>query len=700
MLYSAPLAESPAPPSGRRTWLTFTLVVFHFLLATGIAGGVLGWEMLQDVRATLPDIAEPGVLLAKQSMRISDRYGNELYRVFQEEDRTWLSPEEIPMHMRNAVVAIEDRRFFTRPCVDARALLRAGWNNLRDYKSQGASTITQQLVRAVFLTREKTFARKVREMLLACELERYAEKQEILDLYLNWISFGQNIYGVEQASRRYFGMPARQLSLAQAAVLASLPQRPSYFSPYGPHRRTTVSDPLRAALRAGAFAQAEEIPQAEVTPGLIGIRTRAGKKPVILKGRANTVLERMEAEGFISPEERAAAERELLTLAFEPDIDRIAAPHFVLSIREQIPGLLAAVGTENLPYTGLTVRTSLDPALQALAEESVRDFYPRIREHFGAKNVALVAVDLRTNEILAYVGNWNYFDEVDEGKIDMARAPRQPGSSFKPFVYAAAFLKGYGPNSYVRDEPITIGNYRPRNYEGGYFGRMKVKDALARSRNIPAIKAYYWAGGEDAVLDVAAKAGIVEPSRQKERRGPLFRYGWPLALGSAETPLTEMLQGYATLARDGNFTPVTGILSITDKDGRLLHAPDRSAKPALPASVARDLTAILSDTEARPQGYWRDKTTLPGTEAAVKTGTSSVCVLPGAAGKCMALAADNAWALGYTPELLVGVWAGNADKTPLFEDADGLTAAIPLWRDFFLKALAARPPRQTLFPRG
>jgi len=677
-------------------WLHRILIVFHSLLATSIALGVIFFLMLQDVWKALPDIQNPQALLAEQSISIVDRFGNELYRVVQEEDRAEIDLDLVPLHVRQAFIAIEDERFFERSCIDVRALSRAVWMNVNEYKSQGASTITQQLVRTVFLTPEKTLLRKVRELMLACQLESLHTKEEILDLYLNWISFGQNIYGIEQASKRFFGVEVSDLTLAQASVLASLPQRPTYFSPYGPHLRTTVSDELREKIRKKKIVDPKDIDSEDITIGLLGTRTRIAKEPYLMPGRANIVLLKMVEAKFISKEEKKAAERDLLQIAFLPDIDFITAPHFVLWVRDQIPKLLSGVDEATIVYSGIKVHTTLDPFLQRIAESSVAKMYSYIRYTYGAKNISMLAVDLKTNEIRAYIGNWNYFDEYDEGKIDMVQAPRQPGSSFKPFVYAAAFKNGYTPDTYVRDEPIRIGPYRPRNYEGGYFGRMKIRDALARSRNIPAIKAYYWGGEEKEILKLAYELGITDPIEYKRKQDSSFEYGWPLALGSAEVPLIQMAQGYSTIARNGVNSPLIAIKSITKDEGQL-YAPLHTSSQAIDPKIAQDLTSILSNVGARPEGYWRDSLTLSTSDAAVKTGTSSMCMLMTEEGKCLALYAKDTWVIGYTPELLVAVWVGNADNTPLSEEANGLTAAVPLWKDFLMQLHTTTPPNRTKF---
>ncbi len=650
---------------------------------------VFVFALLFDVWRSLPDISDPSVFRAEESMVIRDRAGGELYRVVREEDRTLLTREEMSPFIRMAAVAIEDRRFFSRFfCIDVRALTRAVIANLSEYKSQGASTITQQLVRTALLTRSKSIERKLREIMLACTLESQRSKEDILTLYLNWISFGHGIAGVEQASRRFFGIPAHDLSVAQSAVLAALPQRPTYFSPFGAHRRTTVSENLAHRIREGEILDAEAIAAADVTIGLLGTEVRLGSGFHLLPGRANIVLNAMREQEFITDEEHDVATRELSTMNFRELSHPIRAPHFVLSVRDRIETLLSEGGIDG---GNIVVETTIDPRLQGIAEEIVAEHRSRLIEEFDARNIALVAADPRTGEILASVGNTDFFDDEHGGQIDMTRTPRQPGSSFKPFVYAAAFLRGLSPGSFIYDSPLSPSIYQPHNYKRGYYGRMTVRNALGRSRNVPAIRAFFMSG-EQNVLDLAETMGIPYPKTYKESRvqdDPSFRYAWPLALGSAETPLLEMVQGYATLARGGIYQALTGMRGVFDTNGTPLFLEERRPVRVLDPQVAADLTSILSDKNAR-EPDWSYNMDIDGASPALKTGTSNVCLERDAYGTCMHVRTNNAWTLGYTDNIVIGVWAGNVENTPLVDDADALLVTMPLWKEFFERGVLRR----------
>ncbi len=669
----------------------------HSLYATLLAVLLVPAAFVYDVWSALPTVDGLESFTAAQSVVITDRDGTELYRLFGDEDRVNIPLTDLPPYVPQAFIAIEDERFGERPCVDMRAISRAVLANVSDYKSQGASTITQQLARAAFLTHEKTIRRKLSELFLACRLEQTLTQEQILELYLNWIPFGSNVYGIEQASQLYFNAPASTLSVAQAAVLASLPQRPSYFSPHGPNRHTTVDPLTLGEIQAGTLVLGD-IPQESLHIGLLPGRIETPSGAVLLGGRSSQVLSSMEVQGRLSAEAKERADQELRTMQFAEPIHRITAPHFVFWVREQ---LLALADERTLRDEGIRVETTLDPTLQQYAEELLSAALPSLQTEFGARHAALVAVDRRSREILAYVGNADFFSD-DAGQVDMARSPRQPGSSFKPIVYAAAFENGASPETVVYDVPVTIGDYTPRNYEGGYFGRMTMRQALGSSRNIPALKAFYWAGGEEAVLRFASRLGVSYPSLQKERLNrdtpDRFRYGWPLALGSAEAPLLEMTQAYTTLANNGVFAPLRSIRTIRTAQNDLIQAPFYSPEETrvLSESSAQAVTSILSDPNARPDGYWRDQLTLEDEDAAVKTGTSSKCT-NWKNGECLQLAPDNVWTIGYSPELVVGVWVGNADGSPLSTTTNGLVAASPLWRDFLLRAQSTRAVSSSRF---
>lgn len=643
-----------------RDWLS---AFIHAAIALSI--GIITALIITGARIwyELPVIGSKEELLSKQSMVLFDRHGNELYRVFEGEDRLSVSLNDTPAHVHNAIIAIEDERFFTRPCIDIQAIGRAAIANIKNYKSEGASTITQQLVRSIYLTPEKTFERKIKEIAIACKMEQVFSKEEILTMYINWINFGGSNHGIEQASTSYFNTPSHNLTIAQSAVLAALPQRPTYFSPYG----------------SNVYSQIENN---TVHVGLLPYKFFKGpNEQAVLAGRTNQVLANMLRLQLITQAEMQVAESELLAMKFAGKGYNLEAPHFVFWLRDELATLQESAN-------GMRVETTLHRGLQRMAERVVTKHAQATLTAHKAHNISLLAVDRATNEIVAYVGNTNYYSPQD-GQVDMVQAPRQPGSSFKPFIYAAAFLQGITPNTYVQDEPITLAGYKPRNYEGGFFGRMTVEAALARSRNIPAIKAFFWAGGEEPILQLLTKMGVTYPALQRStirKTRPTFSYGWPLSLGSAETSLFEMVQGYTVFASNGILKPITAIRSVRSGTNNLLQIGQQNATPiqAIPATVATDITAILSNESARPAGVWRTQLTLPSGNAA-KTGTSSKC-LEYINQYCSTIAPNNTWVLGFNNNLVVGVWVGNADGSILDSQASGLITASPIWREFMLES--------------
>ncbi len=696
--------------------------------AIGFVGflGIIGFYVI-FLWLTLPSISEQTILAASQSTVITDRNGVELYRIFGEQDRTMVPGSEIPDMTKKALIAIEDRRYFERGCIDVRALARAV---LSFGRSGGASTITRQLARnALDLQREYLLNRKIKEFILGCQLEGKYSKEDLLNLYLNWIPFGQNAYGVEQASGRFFGKHAKELTLAQSAVLASLPQRPSYFSPYGRHVHTDVSDALRTKILDGTITSTDQIRDGDVIIGLLGVTIGSGStqgrpagspekkestpnpspKSLYVGGRADQVLRSMQDAGFIDDAVRKAAEGELKTMTFKQVRENIRAPHFVLWAKDQVENLFANSSEKGLlEQGGLTIQTTLDWKLQEAAEQVIAAHKDDVKKRFMASNVALVAVDPATREILAYVGNTDYLAETSEGKIDMAQVPRQPGSSFKPFVYASAFGNGYGPATVLYDVPTKFGDYAPQNFEGSFWGLMSARRALGGSRNIPAVKTYFLGGQERDILDLVERMGIPSPKAHMPEKG----YGSSLAIGTAEVPLIEMVQGYATLADGGMVRPISGIIKVTDNRGSLILStsensaavPGRDGEPVMDPRIAYEVTSILSDPGARPNEYWKSILSVPGTQAAAKTGTSNKCLereeKPGVdpnIAPCKKRRPDNVWTIGYTPTLVAGVWAGNATSEPLSEKADGLTVAAPIWKEFMVKAQKILKPTVTVF---
>ncbi len=676
-----------------RRHLSATLLA-AFLILCAVTG--LQWAQVPTI--TKRSFAMP------QGILLTDRDGGELYRFYRTDDRIDLPVETFPKSLRDAVIAIEDRRFFERPCVDVRAIMRAIVANFSEFRSQGASTITQQLLRNSFDLRDKTFSRKILELSLACKMESVLGKNDILELYLNHASFGGSFFGAQEASHVYFNTDVRNISVAQSAVLAALLQRPSYFSPYGPHRETTVTGETLRAIRQGTITSVRDIPEEAMELGLIGSRYATAGGDFFLPGRADDVLALMLHADSIDQKTFDTANRELKTMTFQPPDHPVSTPYFPALVEEEA-AFLPGIGDKcRLLTSGCRITSTLDPRLQSVAERIVSGHAQEIRDRYRAQNIALVALDRRTRQIVAYIGNVDYSDERSGSRIDMAQIPRQPGSSFKPFVYATAFEQGYTPASFVLDGPVTLGTMRPENYERGYHGWTSIRHALAGSRNIPAVRTFFLVGGEDPILEEAARAGITEPLTQREfmrETRPHYSYGYPLAIGSAEVPLIQMVQGYATLANNGAFQPATAIREIRDGSDTVVYSNQDRTVPeqAMHPLIARQLTSILSDSKFRPTKYWDELLTLDGIESAVKTGTSNQCVeIDLATRACTSMLPSDVWTVGYTPSFVVGVWVGNATRQPLTGDADGLNVASPLWKEFLEAAHALYPSEPKQFP--
>ncbi len=673
-----------------------------------VVGGVLLMLYLGFLWITLPNLEDPSSLFAAQSTVITDRNGIELYRVHGEQDRTIVPKDQISPHMKEAIVAIEDSRFYDRGCLDVRALARVVFLL---GKRGGASTLTRQLARnALNLQHENIVNRKLKEVILGCQMESQFSKDDLLALYLNWIPFGQNAYGIEQASKRFFGIPAKDLSVAQSAVLASLPQLPSYYSPYGRHIRTKVSDAALEDIASGKITKSSQISDDEVNIGLLGAMSGTGSKAIYVGGRADQVLFNMKDQGYITEEEHTNAIADLKTMTFQASRESIRAAHFVLWVRDQVEQMYESTGESRLlEQGGLIIETTLDWKLQQEAEKAVAKRAEASLTQYGAHNIALVSMDPKTREVLAYVGNKDYADTENSGKIDMAQAARQPGSSFKPFVYAAAFTEGYAPATVVYDVPTKFGADQPQNYDGSFWGLTNIRKALGGSRNIPAIKAFFMAGGEDNVLNLVEKMGVTTPRSRKDEinaRGTTFDYGWPLALGAGETPLIEMVEGYSTFADAGLYKPVVSIKKITNGKGVILFEAEKpkNNEEVMDPRIAYQVTSILSDVSVRPGEFWQAALSVPGFQAAAKTGTSNKCLERNAGeGKpCQKRLPDNVWTMGYTPDLVTGVWVGNATSEPLSPKADGLNVAAPIWKDFMINAMKQMKNPQKTFtvPEG
>lgn len=620
-----------------------------WILVAGIAALAVLFIYLVE---GLPSPGEIAAHTVTESTKIYDRTGTVLlYEISGGKRRTTVSFSEIPQSLKDATISIEDKNFYSEPAFNIRGIARAVFSNLTggDLTGQGGSTITQQLARNAFLSPEKTFTRKLRELILAIQLDRQYTKDKILEMYLNEIPYGPMIYGVESASETYFGKPVGELTLAQSAVVAALPQAPSRLSPWGSH-----------------------VDQ--------------------LMERQRLVLRQMYDLGKVSRADYDAAVAE--RIVFTPQSPYgINAPHFVLTVQDY---LLNKYGEDAVRNGGLRVKTTLDWDLEQAAEKAVADGAKRNQDLYGGSNAALVAEDPTTGQILAMVGSRNYFDKEIQGSFNVAvQGLRQPGSSLKPFVYLDAFIKGYTPNTVLFDVPtefaannpkcpavpdFTSANggdshcFHPQDFEGYFQGPLPIRAALAQSVNIPAVKMLYLVGQPGAVklMQSFGLSTLTNPDQ----------YGLSLVLGGGAVHLIDLVKAYSVLSQEGILHNQSMILEVRDKDDRVLESyADNNTRVMDNPQPIREINDILSDPDARAPLFQasQNQTVFPGYDVAMKTGTSNDY--------------RDAWTVGYTPSLVVGVWAGNNDNTPMHRQGSSILAAVPIWHNFMVEALKKQQPQ-------
>jgi 1A family penicillin-binding protein len=583
------------------------------------------------------DLPNPDQLIDRdiaQSTTIYDRSGEHiLYEFHGDEKRTLINLEDIPDHAKQATIAIEDRNFYQHSGFSVWAMIRTLGTNIMRGQRAGGSTLTQQFVKNALLSPEKKYSRKIKEILISQRIEKRFNKDEILQMYLNEIPYGSNAYGIEAASQKYFGKSARDLVLAESAVLAALPQAPSRYSPYGSNKE-------------------------------------------LLIGRQQYILTLMERQGYITEEEREEALS--YEVIFKGPETNIIAPHFVMYLREI---LAEKYGDQKLEQGGLKIYTTIDIEKQRIAEEAVKKQAEKNIENYNANNAAMVAIDPKTGQILAMVGSRDYFNQEIDGQVNVTTRLRQPGSSLKPLVYAALFEKGYTPNTILYDVLTNFSAsgdpYEPRNYNLQEYGPISVREALAGSLNIPAVKAIHLAGINN-VIDLAQRVGytsLTEPER----------YGFSLVLGGAEIRLLEHTNAYGAFAREGEINSVTGILKITDREGKVLEEFKKKREKVLDPNIAKTINNILSDQGARSFTFGPSPNlSLGNRPSAVKTGTTNNF--------------RDAWTIGYTPSLVAGVWVGNNDNSAMKRGADGSVIAAPIWKEFMEKALEGSPSEEFSAP--
>ncbi|OHA02898.1 MAG: hypothetical protein A3C92_01535 [Candidatus Sungbacteria bacterium RIFCSPHIGHO2_02_FULL_53_17] len=609
------------------------------------------------VYALVGDLPNPERLSERnieESTQIYDRTDKVLlYEIHGDERRSVVYLSDIPDSVKHATLVAEDIHFYSHGGLDWRGIFRAIGKNISsgDF-SQGGSTITQQLIKNSLLGGQKTIQRKLKEQILAVLLERKYSKDEIFGWYLNQIPYGSNAYGISAAARLYFGKEVGALSLAESATIAALVKAPTYYSPYGSHKEELMK-------------------------------------------RKDWILQRMADAGFISSAEADAATH--ATLVFVPMRETIRAPHFIQYVREYLD---EKYGEATVLRGGLRVTTTLDWTLQQEAERLVREGAENNKNLVKAYNAALVAVDPRSGDIVAMVGSKEYLGTAEpEGcnpgvtckfdpYVNVATRKRQPGSAFKPFVYATAFKKGYTPETVLFDVPTEFNPacnpdgtpgpqitdpkqcYHPQNYDDSFRGPVDLRHALAQSLNIPSVKTLYLAGMEDA-MKTAQAMGITtleDPNR----------YGLSLVLGGAEVTLLEMTSAFGVFAAEGVRHPATAVLRVEDRNGAILEEYRDTSVPALDTTIARVMNNILSDNAARvPIFSPASSLYFSNRQVAAKTGTTQDF--------------RDAWTVGYTPSLATGVWVGNNDNTPMNQKGLSVMVAGPIWHKFMEAALSVGP---------
>jgi 1A family penicillin-binding protein len=634
---SAQPAWPPPPrrrPRGRwgcfRTGLAISAMALVAVLFAGSLFGLIMYNSLADeLKANLATLESMQGVETFQTSRIYDRDGGLLYELIGEGRRVEVPLDRIPFAMRWAIIATEDDTFYTNPGFDPPSITRAAWQwTTQGEIVSGGSTITQQLIRQIVFSyeerNEQTLRRKLKEAALAWVMTRQYSKDEILSLYLNQVYFGNLAYGVEAAANVYFNKPASELTIGESAFLAGLVQSPVGYDPY--------ADFTAAKLRQ------------------------------------RTVLDLMVKHGDLSAADADNvfndSPRSLADLA-SPEVS-LRAPHFTVAVRSalaQIPDL----DPELIAKGGLEITTTLDMDAQTMAEQIVAQRVAEARDSANLHNAALVALNPNTGEVLAMVGSVDYNDTSIDGNVNIILSPQQPGSAMKPLTYAAAFERGWLPADVLWDVPVEFDNgvgeiYKPHNYDNRFHGPVRLRDALANSYNIPAVLLL-----NDitvpALLDMAHRLGI------QSLNADASQYGLSLTLGGGEVTPLELTAAYGAFANGGKRVTPYLISKVTDNSGNVLYeAPSGVGEQVLDPKIAFMISSILSDNPARTPMMGAASPLLLDFPAAAKTGTTNDY-------------RDN-WTVGYTPNMVVGVWAGNTDNTPMAEGTSGLTGAAPIWHDF------------------
>jgi len=619
-------------------WKTVGVISIYL----GIAGILFVAGVFLYFAKDLPSTGKVNDRVIIESTKIYDRTGQHvLYDVHGEEKRTIVQFGNMPENLRFATIALEDQDFYSHHGIKFTSIARAILKDIfQRGVTQGASTITQQFVKNSLLTSEKTFTRKIKEVILSLELETKFSKDEILAMYLNEIPYGSNSYGIEAASQTFFGKDSKDLTLDEAAILASLPQAPTYYSPYGSH-----SDALKA--------------------------------------RQEFALDKMANLGYITKDQANEFKNVDVLNKIKPSTENISAPHFVMYVKEYLE---KNYGEQAVEQGGLKVYTTLDWDKQQIAEKAVKEGAEKNVKNWNAYNSSLVAMDPKTGQILAMVGSKDFFGKSQpEGCIsgknckfepqdNVSIRDRQPGSSFKPYVYLAAFVKGYTPETMMFDVATNFGSqggtkdYEPQDYDGKFRGPLPMKECLAQSLNIPAVKTLYLVGIQNAIA-TAKSLGITGLNNQSSY------YGLSLVLGGGEVKLLDHVNAFSTLATGGVKHDKTAILKIENNKEEILEEYKSSeGERVIEEKYVAMLDHIMSTNDYRAPIFGENSPLrFDNRQVAAKTGTTNEF--------------RDGWVVGYTPSLAVGVWSGNNDNTPMRAGADGVNVSAPIWRSFLDQVL-------------
>ncbi|MFC1790684.1 transglycosylase domain-containing protein [Patescibacteria group bacterium] len=619
--------------------LSFLAISFFLGLVVLLLGGVALFAWYAK------DLPHPEKIIRREgfSTKIYDRNEELLYDIYADQKRVPVKLEAIPLFLRQATIAIEDKHFYKHQGFDPLGMIRAVYKIVVQRRLQGGSTLTQQLVKNVLLSQKRVISRKIKEFILAIQIENRYDKDEILQMYLNEAPYGGTAWGVEAASQSYFGQSVSELGLIKCAILAGLPQSPTRYSPFG-------------------------------------------QDPKSYLGRTKSVLRRMREDGYISREEEKEALDQLDKVQFSTQRQDFKAPHFVMYVKSILED---RYGQRMVEQGGLRVQTTLDLSLQEKAQEIVAEEISRV-ESLQITNGAALVIDPQTGQILAMVGSKNYFDPDYDGKVNVTLSLRQPGSAIKPVTYLTALQSNYTAATMLMDVKTVFPgsggqpDYVPNNYDGKFRGPVQMRYALGSSLNVPAVKMVALVGVEP-MLAVADKLGLktLAPTTKNLRR-----FGLAVTLGGGEVRLLDLTSAYSAFANGGKKVAPRVILKITDQDGKVL---EENRSPSLPQVINEEeaflISHILADNQARLLTFGENSLlNISSRQVAVKTGTTND-------------KRDN-WTIGWTPQSVVGVWVGNNDNSPMTKVASGVSGSSPIWRRIILEILDDLPRKDFLIPEG